>query len=87
MLSANRLHPRPIAGGRRDDAPRSHHRLGDEGGDRVGAFVEDQRVELLREPLGKVVLRLAGQRVAPEMRRGQMPDVRERQVEVAMEVR
>lgn len=46
---------REIARRRDDDAARAHHRLGDEGGDGLGALGLDQRVELGGEAAEKAV--------------------------------
>ena len=48
-----------ISLGRHDDAAGAHHRLGDEGGDGLGALAQDLRLEALGQPRGEVLLALA----------------------------
>ena len=76
-----------VALGRDDDAAGADHRLGDEGGDGVGAFVDDQVLELVGEAGREVALALAVLGALPEVRGGGVAHDLDRQVEVAVVVR
>ena len=85
-LLQDRLDLVPIGRRRHDDAARPHHRLAEEGRDRIRPFLLDQRVELLGPARRKGFLALAGRAVLVEMRRARVQDVRQRQVERAVVV-
>ena len=72
---------------RHDHAARAHHRLGDEGRDRVRPFALDQRFELGGEARGEILLALAVLREAIVMRAAGVQDAGDRQVEIDVVVR
>ena len=60
VLGQHRLHLLEIGLGRHQHAARAHHRLGDEGGDRLGSLALDHRLQVARQPAGVLLLALAG---------------------------
>jgi hypothetical protein len=69
---------------RHNHAAGAHHRLGNESGDGVGAFLDDQRVKLGGKPRGKIFLALAVLGKTVMMRAAGVEEAGQRQVEVAM---
>ena len=65
-----------------DHAARAHHRLGDEGRDRVGSLLEDQPLQIVGQTGREVLLGLAGPREAVVVGAVGMEDALDRQVEV-----
>ena len=56
VLVQDRLDRLPVTGRRRHDAAGAQNRLADEGGDRVGAFALDQRLQLGGAMGGEILL-------------------------------
>ena len=86
VLAANIHDLGEIVARRHDHAARAHHRFGDEGGDRVRSFAQDQLFELGGEPAAEIVLALARMRKAIMMRAARVQNARDRQIEIAMVV-
>ena len=84
VLGADRHDFLEIGLRRHDHAAGAHHRLGDEGGDRVRAFLDDQRVEFVGKPRREILLALAVLREAIMMRTAGVQEARQRQVEIAV---
>ena len=82
VLLQHRLDAREVTRRWDDHAARTLHRLGDEGGDGVGAFGGDQVFQLLDQPVDELRLGLAGQAHAVEVRCAHPQDAGQRQVEV-----
>ena len=87
MLGAHRHDLLEIGLRRHDHAARAHHRLGDEGRDRVRPLAHDQLLELGGKPRRELLLALAVLREAVVMRAAGVQDAGDRQVEIAVVVR
>ena len=69
---------------RHDHAARAHDGLGDEGRDRVGAFLDDQRVKFFGKPRRELFLAFAVLREPIGVRTAGMQKAGQRQVEIAV---
>jgi hypothetical protein len=81
----HRLDRRPVARGRRHETARAEHRLADEGGDGLGAFREDQRLQPLGAPGRELFLGHARLGTAEVIGRLGVDHLRQRQVELLVE--
>ncbi len=84
VLGENGLDLLEIALGRQEDAAGPHDRLGDEGGDGVGALSLDHLLEVADHAVGESDLVLARLGVTIEMRAGRVEDALDRQIERLM---
>ena len=80
----DRLHAVEVSRGRHDHAAGAHHRLGEERGDRIGSFAQDQLLEIRGEPRGERLLALTRLRAAIVVRAVGVQDARDRQVEIGV---
>ena len=87
VLGQHRLHLGEIGLGGNEHAARAHHRLGDEGGDRVRPLLLDHRLEVPGEAGRVLLLGLAGFGIFAVVRTIGVEDARHRQVEVGVEDR
>ena len=87
VVAQDRLHLLEVRLRRHDHAPGTHHRFGDEGRDRIGAFLFDHRLELAREPRGELFLGLAVPGVTVVVGAIRVQDTRDRQVEISVKDR
>ena len=86
MFLENGLNFLEIAGRWGDQAAGTHHRFGDKGGNRLRTFANDHVVEFLCQSGRELVLALAIQTLAPEMRRTGVQEPVERHVKTLMGV-
>ena len=86
MLLENGLYLLEIGSGRRYQPAGAHHRLGNEGGDRVRTLADDQVVELLGQPAREILLALAVLSLAPVVRGRDVEEPFERHVEALLGV-
>ena len=86
MLFQHRLDLCEVAGRRHDDAAGALHRLGEEGGDGVGAFAGDQGFEVGDQPIDHLFVGLAGMGRVIKARAAGAQHACDRQVEVGMVV-
>ncbi|OIQ73538.1 hypothetical protein GALL_448230 [mine drainage metagenome] len=70
-----------IALRRHNHAARAHHRLREKARDGVGAFLDDGRLQLFREPRGELLFTFAGLAKTPVMRAADMDEAGQRQAE------
>ena len=87
VLLEHRLDLFEIGRRRHEHAARAHDRLGDKGGDRLGAFLEDHLLQILRHAGGERLLAFAGLGEAVVMGAVGVQDVGDRQVEIPVVVR
>ena len=85
VLGQHRLHLLEIGLGRNEHAAGAHHRLGDEGGNRLRPFGFDQRLEASGETGGILLLALTGLGILAVVRAVGVEDACHRQVEVGVE--
>ena len=84
VFRQHRLHLLEIGGGRHHHAAGAHHRFGDEGGDGVRAFRNDELFQRFGQPCGEGFLALAGFRAVVVVGCVGVQETVERQVEVAV---
>ncbi len=84
VLGEDCLNLLEVALGRQEDAAGAHDRLGDEGGDGIGALALDHLLEIADHAVGEGDLVLARLAVTVEMRAGGVEDALDRQIECLM---
>ena len=82
VLFQDRLNFRKVARGWNDDAAGALHRLGNEGGDGIGAFAQDRVLQFLGQTIYKLGFGLARQAELVEVRAADAHNAWQRQVEV-----
>jgi hypothetical protein len=74
----------PVSAWRHDHPAGAHQRFAEEGRDRLWAFAQDRLVKLFGEAGGKGLLALARLSEPPMVRAGNVDEIRQRQIEIAM---
>lgn len=87
VLATHLLAALPIVGGRHDHIASADHRLGDEGGNGVGAFAHDECFKFHGQALGELRFALAWSAMAITMRSAHMKESGQRQIEAAVHAR